>query len=153
MGKNLLGFGMNRSSQKDILYKDEVYGIIGAAFEVYNILGPGFLEAVYQEALAIELRLRDIPFQEQVPIPIEYKGEHLKTQYYIDFLCYSMILVETKSQDVLISSNEAQLLNYLNGMKLSVGALINFGNNTKLEWKRLIILRSVCREAVNLPAG
>ena len=130
---------MNRSSQKDILYKKEVYAIIGAVFEVYNTLGPGFLEAVYQEALAIEFRLRDIPFQEQVPIPIEYKGVQLKTKYCADFLCYSLILVEIKSQDVLISSNEAQLLNYLNGTKLSAGVLINFGNNTKLEWKRFII--------------
>ena len=130
---------MNRSSQKDMLYKDEVYAIIGAAFEVYNTLGPGFLEAVYQEALAVEFRLRQIPFQEQAPVVIEYKGEPLKTHYYADFLCYSEIIGEIKAQECIVSSNEAQLLNYLHGTKLPVGVLINFGNNTKLEWKRFVL--------------
>ena len=139
MGKNLLGFEMNRNSHKDILLKDEVYAIIGAAFEVYNTLGSGFLEAVYQEALAIEFRLRNIPFQEQAPVQVEYKGEELKTKYQADFLCYSEIIVEIKAQECLVSSNEAQLLNYLHGTKLPVGVLINFGNNTKLEWKRFVL--------------
>ena len=134
-----MGFEMNRSSQKDMLCKDEVYAIIGAAFEVYNTLGPGFLEAVYQEALAIEFRIRQIPYNEQAPVPIEYKGEILKTEYYADFLCYSEIIVEIKAQECLVSGNEGQLLNYLHGTKLPVGVLINFGNNTKLEWKRFVL--------------
>ncbi len=138
-GQKTVGFEMQRSSQKDILYKDEVYAIIGAAFEVYNTLGSGFLEAVYQEALAIELRLRQIPFQEQVPVAIEYKEETLRTKYYADFLCYSEIMVEIKAQECLVSGNEAQLLNYLHGTKLPVGVLINFGHNTKLEWKRFVL--------------
>ncbi len=126
-------------TQKDLLYKDEVYAIIGAAFEVYNTLGSGFLEAVYQEALAIELSSRQIPFQDQAQIKIEYKGEPLKSPYYSDFLCYSSILVEIKAQEHLVSSNEAQLLNYMKGAKLPVGVLINFGNADKLQWKRFVI--------------
>jgi len=134
-----LGLEMNRSNQKDLLYKDETYAIIGAAFEVYNTLGSGFLEAVYQDALAFEFRLRNVPFQEQHPVPVEYKGETLRTKYYADFLCYSEIIVEIKAQEWLASSNEGQLLNYLNGTKLPVGVLINFGNDTKLEWKRFVL--------------
>ena len=130
---------MKSDFKKDILFKDEVYAIIGAAFEVYNTLGSGFLEAVYQEALAIEFKIREIPFQEQAPVAIEYKKEPLKTRYYADFLCYSQILVEIKALECLTSNNESQLLNYLNGTKLSVGTLINFGNPSKLEWKRFVL--------------
>jgi len=130
---------MKSDFKKDILFKDEVYAIIGAAFEVYNTLGSGFLEAVYQEALAIEFKIREIPFQEQAPVAIEYKKEPLKTRYYADFLCYSQILVEIKALECLTSNNESQLLNYLNGTNLSVGALINFGNPSKLEWKRFVL--------------
>jgi len=127
------------SGQKDLLFKDEVYAVVGSAFEVYNTLGQGFLEAVYQEALAIEFRLRHIPFQEQAPVAIEYKGEVLQKQYYADFLCYSNVLAEIKAQDCLTSKNEAQLLNYMHGTKLPVGLLINFGNTLKLEWKRFVL--------------
>jgi len=125
--------------QEALLCKDEVYAIVGAAFEVYNTLGPGFLEAVYQEALAIELRIRQIPFQEQAPVAIAYKGEPLKTRYCADFLCYSRILVEIKALEYLTSNNESQLLNYMNGSKLSVGLLVNFGNASRLEWKRFVL--------------
>ena len=123
----------------DLLYKDEVYAIVGAGYEVYNTLGPGFLEAVYQEALAREFSLRGIPFLEQAKVEIEYKGEPLKTPYYVDFLCYSDILVELKASEYLVSSNKAQLLHYLHGTKLPVGVLMNFGNVKKLEWKRFVL--------------
>jgi GxxExxY protein len=124
---------------KDLLYKDEVYTIVGAGYEVYNALGPGFLEAIYQEALAREFSLRGIPFQEQAKVVIEYKGEPLKTPYYADFLCYSDIIVELKALEHLVSSNEAQLLHYMHGTRLPVGVLMNFGNRKKLEWKRFVI--------------
>ena len=130
---------MKDYGQQDLPFKDEVYSIVGAAFEVYNTLGPGFLEAVYQEAMAIEFRLRNIPFQEQTPVAIEYKGEVLQKQYYADFLFYSKILTEIKAQDCLTSNNEAQLLNYMHGTKLPVGLLINFGNASRLEWKRFVL--------------
>ncbi len=130
---------MDCVSHKELFYKNEVYTIIGAAFEVYNTLGSGFLEAVYQEALAIELATRKIPFQEQAPVHISYKGQPLSTWYYADFLCYSQVLMEIKAQAYLVSDNEAQILNYLHGTKLPVGLLVNFGNKKKLEWKRFVL--------------
>ena len=127
------------SSRTGLLFKDEVYAIVGAAFEVYNTLGSGFLEAVYQEALSVEFESRKIPFKAQAPIDIQYKGVPLKTKYYADFLCYGKVLVEIKALECLVSSNQAQLLNYLYGSNLSVGVLINFGNANKMQWKRLVV--------------
>ena len=130
---------MKDNNYKDLLFKEEVYAIIGAAFEVYNNLGHGFLEAVYQEALAIEFQLRQVPFQEQFPVTITYKKQKLKTEYFADFLCYSKVLVEIKTQDYLVPKNEAQLINYMHGAKLPLGLLINLGNHLKLEWKRFVL--------------
>ena len=130
---------MKNDHDTEILFKDEVYANIGAAFEVYNTLGSGFLEGVYQEALATELSLRDIPFEEQKQITVIYKERPLRTAYYADFLCFSKILVEIKAQEFLTTANEAQLLNYMHATKLPVGVLINFGNPMKLEWKRFVL--------------
>jgi GxxExxY protein len=130
---------MQSPSSNKIIFKQEVYAIIGAAFEVYNTLGFGFLEAVYQEALALELRDGNVPFQEQAPIRIDYKNQILKAHYYADFTCYSNILIEIKAQEQLVSANEAQLLNYLHATKFRLGLLINFGCPKKLEWKRFIL--------------
>ena len=77
----------------ELIYKDEVYAIIGAAMEVYNRLGPGFLEPVYQEALATEMNHRAIPFKEQAEIKIIYRGQPLKKTYIADYLCYDKIIV------------------------------------------------------------
>ena len=95
----------------DLVYRDEVYSIVGAAFEVYNKLGHGFLEAVYQEALALEFGLREVQFQEQREIGIQYKGNWLKQIYRADFLVFDKIIVEIKAMDKLTGREEAQLLN------------------------------------------
>ena len=124
---------------KEILFKDEVYKVIGAAMEVYNELGFGFLEAVYQEALAIEMRNQNIPFEIQKPLIITYKNIKLKKEYNADFFVFRKIIVEIKSEKNLVSSDEAQLLNYLKAINVRVGLLINFGNHDKLEWKRMIL--------------
>jgi len=121
-----------------MLYKEEVYNIIGAAIEVYNVLGPGFLEAVYQEALEIELTERDIPFVSQPAIPIYYKTRQLTREYNADLLCYENIIVELKAVDCLTKNYQAQLLNYLNGSRSPLGLLINFGHENNLEWKRMV---------------
>lgn len=122
-----------------LLYKEEVYAIVGAAMEVYNQLGSGFLEAVYQEALAIELESHSIPFQEQQPITITYKGRPLRQRYIPDFIVYSAIIVEIKAIQQLGSGEQAQLLNYLKATGYSVGVLVNFGSTSgKLEWKRMV---------------
>jgi GxxExxY protein len=122
----------------ELLLKDEVYAIIGAAVEVHRELGPGFLEAVYQEAIEIELAQRSIPHQPHQPLTIYYKGQRLKKEYEADVICYEQIIVELKALDRLSGREEAQLLNYLKATGLRVGLLINFGSVGKLEWKRMV---------------
>ena len=123
----------------DLLYKDEVYAIVGAAMEVYNQLGAGFAEAVYQEALSIELRERNIPFLEQQPIQILYKDKPLHQRYIPDFLVYDEIIVEIKAVKQLGLLEQGQILNYLKATGLRLGLLINFGNDCKLDWERKIL--------------
>ncbi len=122
----------------ELIFRDEVYAIIGAAMEVYNQLGPGFLEAVYQEALEIELSERGIPFIAQKELHILYKGWPLKKTYASDLVCYEKIIVELKAIDRLTGKDTAQLLNYLKATGSRVGLLINFGNAEKLEWERRV---------------
>lgn len=132
-----------KKSQKEkamteLLLKDEVFAIYGAAIEVHRELGPGFLEAVYQEALEIELQSRGIPFEAQKPLTIYYKGRKLKREYIADLVCYGQIVVELKALDQLSKREEAQVLNYLKTTGLRVGLLLNFGSEGKLERKRLV---------------
>lgn len=122
----------------ELLYKEEVYQIIGAAMEVYNQLGNGFLESVYQDALAIELTMRNIPFKEQVPLEISYKGQPIRHRYTPDMLLFDKIIVELKAISTLGRVEEAQLLNYLKATGMRLGILINFGSAGKIEWKRII---------------
>jgi GxxExxY protein len=122
----------------ELLLKDEVYAIIGAAIEVHRTLGPGFLEAVYQEALEIELHAKGIPFEHQKQLVISYKACCLKKGYIADLVCYDQIIVELKAISALTGADEAQLLNYLKATGLRVGGLINFGSHGKLEWMRRV---------------
>lgn len=122
----------------ELQLKEEVYQLVGAALQVYNHLGAGFLEPVYQEALALELQDCGFPFQVQKRMPIHYKGRLLEKQYFIDFLVFDQLLVEIKALDKLGPKEEAQLLNYLKAAGGGVGVLVNFGCKDKLEWKRMI---------------
>lgn len=124
--------------RSDLLLRDEVYAIVGAAMEVHSELGAGFLEAAYQEAMQIELRLRSIPFQPQCPLKIRYKGIVLEKEYCVDFLCFETVVVEIKAMKELTGREEAQLLNYLKATGLRVGILINFGDPGRFDWKRLV---------------
>ena len=108
-------------------YDKELYAIIGAAMEVQNEMGDGFLELVYHEALNIELGLRGIPFETEKPIAINYKGKPLERTYKADLVCYDQIVVELKSVEKLKAEHTAQLLNYLKATGLPMGVLINFG--------------------------
>jgi GxxExxY protein len=126
----------------ELIYKDEVYAIIGAAMEVYNRLGPGFLEPVYQEALAVEMAYRTVPFREQAEIKIAYRGQPLKKTYIADYLCYDKIIVEIKAISSLTSREEAQTINYLKATRHKVGVLINFGAHPSLEWKRIVFTKN-----------
>ncbi|MCB0282657.1 MAG: GxxExxY protein [Calditrichae bacterium] len=122
----------------DLIYKEEVFNIIGAAIDVHKHLGSGFLEAVYEEALSIESRERKIPFQTQKELAVFYKGKKLSKCYYADFVAYDKIIVELKCIPRLTSKEEAQIINYLKVTGLKLGILINFGSVNKLEWKRFI---------------
>ena len=122
----------------ELLMKDEVFAIVGAAMEVHSVLGHGFLEAVYQEAMEMEMSDRGIPFVAQAQITIEYKGRPLQKRYIADILGYGQVIVELKSAAALTEIDEAQLLNYLRATSHRVGLLINFGSTGKLEWKRMV---------------
>ena len=117
--------------------------ISGAAIEVHNQLGHGFLEAVYQEALALELASREVPFRREIPLPIRYKGERLQCGYRADFVCYESIIVELKAVSSLSGVEQAQLINYLKATGLSLGLLLNFGS-PRLEVKRLRFDPDLC---------
>jgi GxxExxY protein len=114
------------------------YAIIGSAMEVHRTLGLGFLEAVYHEALQIELELQHIPYASEVALPITYKNVKLKTTYRADFICYESIIVEIKALKNLTGTEESQLINYLKATNLELGLLINFGH-TSLEYKRYVL--------------
>ncbi len=122
----------------DLLHRHEVYRIMGAAMEVHRVLGPGFAEAVYHEALAMECSWRKIPFVSEQPLKIAYKGITLEKYYIADMVCYDKIIVELKALKELTDKEVGQVLNYLKATGLHIGLLINFGSPGKLEWQRLI---------------
>jgi len=123
----------------ELILKEEVYRIIGAAMDVYYRLGRGFLEPVYQEAMEIELGRRDIPFEAQKRLTIEYKGQVLKKEYVADLICFGQIIAELKVCEGLSAREVAQIINYMKATDMHVGLLINFGSPVKLEWKRYVI--------------
>lgn len=134
-------------TQIDADSKDEqTRAIIGAAMEVHRELGPGFLEAVYQEALAIEFTERGIPYQRERDVPIFFKGRRLSCTYRADFLCYESIIVELKALQALTGWEEAQVLNYLKATRLERGMLLNFGRPS-LEFKRFVFSSNLRKSA------
>ena len=122
-----------------IVYKDESYKIIGAAFKVYNTLGPGFLEAVYQEALEIEFQRQGIPYEREKELKISYDGIELKQTYKSDFVCFGKIIVELKAVSSLDEVHRSQVYNYLHATGYKLGLLLNFGSTTELEKDRIVL--------------
>ncbi|HHT9138519.1 MAG TPA: GxxExxY protein [Candidatus Wunengus sp. YC60] len=100
--------------------------IIGAAIEVHRALGPGLLESAYEECLCKELTLRQIPFERQRPLPMEYKGLKLECGYRLDLLVADMVVLEVKAVEAIVPIHEAQLLTYMKLGGWKVGLLINF---------------------------
>jgi len=114
-----------------ILYKDEVYAIQGAVFDVYREMGCGFLEPVYQECLEKELKVRGIPFEPQKELRLSYKGKLLNLTYKPDLICYGVIIVELKAVKEIDDIHRAQVFNYLRATGLRLGLLVNFGHYPK----------------------
>jgi GxxExxY protein len=128
---NMLGM------EKSFKFKELTHTIIGAGFEVYNTLGYGYLEKVYENALVVELKAKGIPMETQKEMVVTYKGIEVG-RYVADIIVESTVVVEVKSVEILSPAHEAQLLNYLNGTGLEVGLLMNFGKQ-KLEYKRMVL--------------
>jgi len=121
----------------EIICKEESYAIVGACFEVYNNKGCGFLEPVYQECLAIEFNLQNIPATPKPLLTLSYRDRVLTQTYQLDFVCYQKIIVELKAVSALCDEHRAQLLNYLNATGFEFGLLVNFGHYPKLEYERI----------------
>ena len=115
----------------------QTYAIIGAAMEVHRQLGHGFLEVVYQEALAVELKAREIPFKREVVLPVFYKAQLLPCGYRADFICFEEVVVELKAIAQLTGAEDAQLINELKATGFNRGLLLNFGSSS-LDYKRLV---------------
>ncbi len=121
-----------------LYHSEESYAINGAAMQVYKTLGIGFLEAVYQEALAIEFAKRGIPFEREKELKIFYDGQQLQTSYRADFVCYGDIIVELKAVAELDDSHRSQVYNYLKATGYKLGLLYNFGHADGLEYERKV---------------
>ena len=115
---------MKKLSKKEL--KNLVYQVNGAAIEVHKALGPGLLESVYHKCLLKELELRNIKYISENPVPIEYKSYNLETKLRCDFLIEDVLVVELKSVSEVNSIFEAQILTYMNLLKVPIGLLINF---------------------------
>lgn len=121
-----------------LLFEEETFQIRSAVFEVNREMGAGFLEAVYQECLALEFSTRRIPFAALKPLRLTYKGQLLEQVYQPDFVCFDGVIVEIKAVQRLAPEHRAQVLNYLQATGLHVGLLVNFGSSPKAEIERLV---------------
>ena len=124
-------------SNEKIVFKEESYKIIGACMKVHRTLGPGFLEAVYEEALEKEFQNQKIQFKKQVKLELYYENQKLKKQYRADFVCYDSIILEIKAVKLIPIVFYAQLKNYLKCTNTELGILINFGTSS-LTYKRIL---------------
>lgn len=129
---------MDLLAQQRVLFKEECFQIIGACMAVHSELGCGFLGAVYQEALEIELKKKPIPYNREEKLNIYYKDHLLHKQYIADFICYDKIILELKAVKQMEDIHHAQILNYLKATNKKLGLLINFGANS-LQYKRFVL--------------
>ncbi len=127
---------------EDLIYKDEVYAIIGGCFAVYKDKGCGFLEPVYQECMEIEFEFLNLPAVPKPALSLAYRNRPLKQTYQPDFICFGKIVLELKAVSALVDEHRAQVLNYLNATGFKVGVLVNFGHYPKLEWERIVNSRA-----------
>jgi len=125
----------------ELLFKEESYKIIGASFEVYREKGCGFLEAVYQECMEMELEMQGILFVPKRSLSLEYKGRPLRARYEPDLICYGKIVVELKAVTELTDEHRAQVQNYLKATGYKLGLLVNFGHYPKAQIERIVAER------------
>ena len=123
----------------NLLYEQETYSIRKAIFEVYQEMGCGFLEAVYQECLEKEFTKSSIPLISQQELKLCYKGDPLRQVYKPDFICYDKIIIEIKAVKELSDEHRAQVMNYLKATGIKLGLLVNFGHYPKVEIERFIL--------------
>ena len=133
----------------NLIYREEVYGIIGACFEVYNELGSGFLEDVYQEALEREFAIRSIPYLPKPNLGIFYKGSLLRKKYEPDFVLHFKIISERKALKALNDDHRSQVQNYLKASRYQVGLLANFGKPQELEYERIVRTQSFPKDSLD----
>ena len=124
---------------KNVIYAAESYEIMGACYEIYKDKGCGFLEAVYQECLELELTDRGVLFGSQMPLKLGYKGRALKQTYTPDFICLDKIILEIKAVTALADEHRAQVHNYLRATGHRLGLLVNFGHYPKVESERIAL--------------
>ena len=123
----------------ELLHQQESCEVIGACFEVYKEMGPGFLEEVYHECLKMELSRKGIPFSSKQGLGLSYKGERLTTTYVPGFICYDKIIVEIKSVSSLADIYRAKVKHYLKMSGLRLGLLVNFCHYPKIEHERIVL--------------
>ena len=121
------------------MLEQEGYEFMGAAFEVYNELGHGMAEEVYQQSLELELELRGIPSLTKHELAVYYKSRELNTKYKPDLIVFDGLVVELKACSELTTDHEAQLFNYMRIARRNVGYLLNFGAKNELQWRRVIL--------------
>jgi len=136
--RNLPRTNTNQHEQGEIIYRVESYEINSCIYEVNRKLGVGFLEAVYQEALEIELRRKNIPFISKQELEILYDGIPLKSKYIADLVCYEKIIIELKAVSKINDQHKAQLMNYMTATGYKLGLLVNFNSYPKSEIIRLV---------------
>lgn len=121
-----------------ILYKNESYFVVGLCMDIHNELGKGFSEAVYGDALEIELKTNGVPYRKEAKFDIIYKGELLKHHYFADFIIDDKIILELKAVEKISSSHVKQTMNYLAASKMKLGLIVNFGEDS-LTYKRVLL--------------
>jgi GxxExxY protein len=123
----------------NLIFAEEVFLIQGAIFAVYRDMGPGFLEGVYQECLALEFAYREIAFTALQPLTLRYRGRELRHRYVADFVCFERVILEIKAVRELAPGHRAQLINYLRATGLKLGLLVNFCAAPKVQIVRVAL--------------
>jgi len=124
--------------KEELIYEKESYIIRGAVYEVYKQIGCGFLESVYQDCLAREFQIQNIPFEPQKTLRLHYRGELIEPVFVADFVCFNKIIVEIKAISKIVPIHEAQVMNYLKMTDMQLGLLVNFGSYPRATVQRIV---------------